>query len=256
MKAAFCTGSFSTEEMPEVLKLLKDMGYHGVEFWNQYLIETDIVQLKGLVDEIGLEVAQICPYFNVTGTEKELLDTYEIAERYINYAEILNCKLIRVFTGNVNSSQVDEKKYKQAIEGLKNICEMGREKNIFFVLETHDGSLMDTSAATLKLLNDVDCDNLKVNLQIPLGYGREDIFESARLLGEHVIHLHAHNWIGNWPNLTYLGEGDYDFKKFVDILRKKGFDGYISIEHGDHMGKRNPFEVAKKEIEYINSKIL
>lgn len=256
MMAAYCTNIFSTNEMPEALKLLKDMGYQGVEFWHQYLMEIDIVQLKGLVDEIGLEVAQICPYFNVTGTQQELLNTYEMAERYINYAEILNCNLIRVFTGNVKSSEADEKLYKQGIEGLKTICEMGRVKNIFFVLETHDGSLMDTSAATLKLLNEVGSDNLKVNLQVPLGYGKEDIFESARLLGEQVVHLHAHNWKGNWPNLTYLNEGDYDFKKFVDILRSKGFDGYISIEHGTHMGKRDAFEVAKKEIEYLSSKIL
>ena len=42
--------------------------------------------------------------------------------------------------------------------------------------------------------------------------------------------------------------GDVDFAAFVRILKEKGFDGYISIEHGSH---HPPYETAAHEIRYL-----
>ena len=172
------------------------------------------------------------------------------------YANILDCRLIRVFTGKVKSSEVTAKQYQQAVQGLKEICRNGKKYGITYALETHDNSLMDTSDATLKLIESVGCDNLKVNLQVPLNYGHEDIFESALRLKDHTIHVHAHNWHGDWSNLTYLKDGDYNFVYFIDILKTGGFDGYISIEHADHHGKHDVMDVLSKEIKYLHDNIL
>ena len=133
---------------------------------------------------------------------------------------------------------------------------MGRSHGIVFPLETHQvihggPNLTDTSATTLRLLEDVGMDNLKVNLQTPL-LG-ESVFYSATELGEHVVHLHAHNWIGNFRNRTFLDSGDVDFAGFVQILEDKGFEGYISIEHGDH---HPPYETAVHEARYLKRLIV
>ena len=249
MKAAFCVNIFPHNEIMNAACRLAQMGYHGIELWDAFLMGQDLEEVKNKLTAFKLEVAQMCPYFNFTGNAEELETTMEIARKYIDMARFLDCKRIRVFTGNRGSCEVDEKTYWQAVEGLKAVC--GMAKDIQFILETHDKNLTDTGPATVKLLNDTGMDNLKVNLQVPLDYGKEDVYESARMLGEHVAHLHAHNWIGGWPKLTYLDSGDYDFRKFVEILSSKGFDGYISIEHGDHMGTKDPFEVAQHEIKYL-----
>lgn len=253
MKSAFCMNVFSNEDMADAIKKIGDIGYDGLEFWDQYLIQTDINELSLLLKEKGLKTAQVCPYFNVTGTDQELRNTLKITEEYIQIAKTLDSKFIRVFTGNVSSKDATASQYSQAVDGLQTMCKMGEKEALVFVLETHEGSLMDTSMATIKLLNDVNMSNLKVNLQIPLGYGKEDIFETATLLADHVVHVHAHNWIGGWPNLTYLGSGDYSFEKFMDILLKKGYHGYISIEHANHLKNNDPYEVAIHEREYLKN---
>jgi sugar phosphate isomerase/epimerase len=90
----------------------------------------------------------------------------------------------------------------------------------------------------------------------------EDIFESAKILGAYTCHIHACNWRResleeprHWTGkeLTFLSEGDYDFKKFVSILRKEGFDGYISTEHPSQGKKYGLMETAEKEIEFLKS---
>ena len=100
--------------------------------------------------------------------------------------------------------------------------------------------------ASLSLLEEVGMDNLKVNLQTPLV--GESVFYTAEQLGEHVVHLHGHNWIGDWSHRTFLDSGDVDFTAFIGVLKDKGFDGYISIEHGSH---HPPYETAAHEIRYL-----
>jgi sugar phosphate isomerase/epimerase len=93
-------------------------------------------------------------------------------------------------------------------------------------------------------------ENLTVNLQTPLV--GESVFHTAEQLGEHVVHLHAHNWLESWPNLTFLDAGDVDFAAFLRVLQSKGFDGYISIEHGNH---HPPYETAAHEIAFLKKLI-
>lgn len=252
MKTSFCTNVFNLNDMYHALELLKNLGYDGVEFWDNYLVEANINSLKKHLDKLELQVAQICPYFDVTGSEEEVQNSLRISEKYVKLALSLGCKNIRTFTGEVSSSDADDNIYWQAVKALQQICDMGAPYGIQYPLETHDYSLMDTSKSTLKLLRDVNRSNLKVNLQVPLDYGKEDELESAEMLGDHVVHLHAHNYRGGWDNLTFLDNGDYDFKKFVNILHKKGFDGYISIEHGNY-GGYDPFEIAEHEINYFKN---
>ena len=249
MKISYCTNVFPLEDIPKVCICLRKMGYDGVELWHQFIMSRPIEQIRKEVLDLGLEAAQLCPYFNVTGTQEELEKTYCLAEDYTKIAHELDCRRIRVFTGSVGAFCATEKQYRQGVEGLRTICRMAPE--LLFILETHAGSLMESTETTLRLLHDVGEDNLKVNLQVPMTLSHEDPYTCARILGQYTAHLHAHNWHGSTDNLVCLSEGDYDFQKFLSILVEKGFDGYISIEHGDHNGKENPLDVAKKEIRFL-----
>ena len=255
MKTSFCTNVFSPEEMEKAIINLSYMGYDALEFWDQYLRKVDISWLVDRLQHSRIEVSQICPYFNFTGSKEDWEKSIKIAGRYIGLAKKLNTKLIRVFTGKVGSEEATKKQWKAGVEGLKKICAMGKEEGITFVLETHPGSLMDTSKSTLRILEEVGMDNLKVNLQVPLK-GEEDPLISAEKLGRYTVHLHAHNWKYlkedyTWGELTFLDSGCYDFEKFIRILHSKGFNGYISIEHADHNGLRNPYKTAQHEIKYL-----
>jgi sugar phosphate isomerase/epimerase len=95
--------------------------------------------------------------------------------------------------------------------------------------------------------------NLRVALQTPLKGETSEY--SAEHLGPKVVQIHSHNWIGatatSWGTLTYLDAGDLDFANFLRILRSRGFDGVISIDHPAHSGQHNWEEVAAHEIKYL-----
>lgn len=253
MKASFCINVFETNKIFESIEKLSSLGYDGIEIWQQNLEKLDLKILKEFLENKNISVSQVCPYFDFTGNEQEYKKSIKLAEKFVEIANFLNCKNIRVFTGKIGSREVNQNQWEMCVKGLRRVCEI--DKNIFFVIETHPNTLADTSYSTLKLLKDVCKENLKVNLQVPLIHEPDPLI-SAEILGEYVVHLHAHNWKYlnpdySWGELTYLDSGVYNFEEFISILFKKGFDGYISIEHGDHLGKSNPLVVAEHEIKYL-----
>lgn len=255
MKTSFCTNVFKPEEMEARLADLSQLGYDGVEFWQQYLDRADRKKVKEMLDDNNISASQLCPYFDFTDTEERRFESIELGRKYVELAGYLNCPSIRVFTGKLSSKDASQELWRHAALSLRKLCDIDPEIN--FVLETSPGNLMDTSESTLRLLSMTDRKNLCVNLQVPLTDG-EDIFISARKLGRHTRHLHACNWKlkegGSWGGvgeLTFLSEGDYDFKEFVSVLKSEGFDGYISIERPAHGGKHSPMETAGREIEYL-----
>ncbi|MCZ6680113.1 MAG: TIM barrel protein, partial [Candidatus Poribacteria bacterium] len=103
MKASFCTNAFGNtqEAIEEAIPQLAEMGYDGLEFWEQYLSGADLKWLKGFVDEHQLEIVQICPYFDFTTSAETWERSIRDAERYRAYAVELGGPLIRTYTGNV-----------------------------------------------------------------------------------------------------------------------------------------------------------
>ncbi len=253
MKLSFCTNVYPIDKIPAACAMLKKLGYDGVELWHQYILSRPIEQVRAETIDLGLEITQLCPYFNVTGTKEQLEESYALARDYIGYAKELNCRLIRVFTGSVSAADATEEQFAQGVLGLRTICDMA--PHLTFVLEMHRGSLMETVEGTLRLLEAVGRDNLRVNLQVPLPDPTKDVYQCAEALGKYTVHLHAHNWIGNSDDHSFvcLGEGVYDFPRFLSILREQGFDGAVSIEHANHLKGDDPDEVAAKEAVYLKN---
>ena len=254
MKTAFCTNVFEPQDLEQGLGRLAELGYDAVELWQQTLDAWNLDELESLLNGLGLGVAQVCPYFDFTGSRDDWDRSIRDARRFVELAFRFEAPLVRAFTGHVGSAEATEAQWEAAVWGLRAACALVAEHRIGFALETHPGSLMDCTEGAERLLREVGASNLGLNLQVPLG--NEDPLETMRSLAPHVVHLHAHNWIGpapngHWEHLTLLGGGDLDFPQFLGIAHWAGFDGYVSIEHATHHGRSDALEVAAREIAYL-----
>jgi 3-dehydroshikimate dehydratase len=240
MKLAFCINVFRNDELLSVPYRLAELGYHGVEIWQRQIEQNRWPLLRAAVADAGLRVAQLCPYFDLVNGPEKIEASVKLAETYVKLA--VECPgepaLVRVFTGplqgpgRVASAQCSQEVWAQAVAAMRRICQLGRPHGVRFALETHHGTLVDTSASIVQFIGDVAADNLGANLQVPLE-GEPDPIESARKVGPHVIHLHANNHRDGKG--TFLADGEYDFAAFVRAVRAAGpFDGYVSIEHAYH----------------------
>jgi len=274
MKTSFCSIAFRNDkrEILELIPEIAELGYNGIEIWGNHLTGglSNVLSVKKAVREHGLEVPMISPYFDFTGSEVKWLSSLSVAKRYVQYAVVLGCPLIRVFTGVVGSGDISNKVWKTAVEGLKVISSIAEEQGISLALETHPGTLTDTVESTLRLIEAVGAPNLKVNLDI---YHFWDATEDFRIpldkLREHTVHVHAKNTnlsaaqrrsnphlllhdkeaAQEFFGIVGLREGGLPYEEFFRDLLTGGYDGFVSIEwFGDA-----PSRAARSELEYLRS---
>ena len=250
MKIGFCLQRDLIHD-PRLLARLDELGYDGVEVWGQAFDAIGLDGVEKTLEPYRFEVASVNPYFDFTTSDDSYQESLRIADEYIGHARHLECTRIRTFTSKMRSIETsvaaEPAQWERGINGLREVCDRAAPYGIQAVMEVHfgDGQLYDTSDSTLRLLREVDRDNLTVNLQPPLR--RETLQESAEKLGRYVTHLHAHNWEAGWGNFRYLDEGDEDFEAFLRIVHGHGFDGYVSIEHA----VSDPFGFAEHNVVYL-----
>ena len=257
MKIGFCLHGDWLVSRPELVKLVDELGYDGIEIWAQAFDAVGLDEVKGIVAQLSCEVASINPYLDFTGSEESYAESLETADVFVEYARALKCSRLRTFTSKMKAFQTSDEAepvhWERAASGIREVCDRVSTYGITCLMEVHygDGQLYDTSDATIRLLGKIGRDNCAVNLQTPLR--GEDPYESADRLGPYVAHLHAHNWYGEWGSFARLGDsnGDLDFETYLRILRRHGFDGYISIEHAH----KDPAGIARHEISYLRDLI-
>lgn len=261
-KIGFC---YPLGQDPVVLRddlvRLQQFGYDGVEFWEQMLRRVEIAHVADALVDANLACAQLCPYFNFVDGQELWDHSMRLAEEYLTWAEQLPGQpLIRVFTGKpwgqgvVGPAEATPAQWEAAIAGLQRICDMAAPRGIRLALECHTGSLMEDAPSALRLLQGVDRPNLGTNLQLPLADGRESVEISLRELGRFTIHMHAHNYTTFLNGIQVpLGEGVLDYHAILTTLLRDGFCGYVSIEHADYGGTRDPWVVAEHEGRFLQA---
>ena len=175
MKTSFCMMGFGyTREIAErCISLAGELGYDGIEFWKQYLDHADLDWTRDAAEEQGLQIVQVCPYFDFTTSSDAYEETLREADRFVEYARKLGAPFIRTYTGKTPSFDATDEMWDRCVEGLRVVCDAGAQHGVTFLLETHQvihggPCLTDTSTHTLRLMELVGRPNLRVALQTPL----------------------------------------------------------------------------------------
>jgi len=237
----------------EGLRRLKACGFDGIELWPQALAEWGADRWQPALEETGMRMLQLCPYFDYVSGEAKVQSSRVMLQEYLALAGKLECNRLRVFTGPpwgegvVGPAEATEEQWDSAIRELKRACRLAAAQGVELCLECHGGSLMEDSPSALRLIAGVGEPNLTVNLQIP--FVKEAWETSLRELGSYTRHIHIHNWesdAGKGP-LTFLGDGVFDWYPVVRYLLSLGHPLCLSVEHVDHGGRHDPWETARRD---------
>ncbi len=240
------------------LRRLADIGYEGVELWNDTLKAHPLEEWVSALQATGMRVFQLCPYFNFMEGQPKLDTSRAMLYDYLASARTTGCKRIRVFTGPpwgvgvVGAKQASDQQWSDAITSLREYCEEAAKDGVELCLECHEGSLMEDSPSALRLIHAIDHPNLTVNLQIP--FKGESWETSVKALGRYTTHIHIHNWVGipDESDLTFLDNGTFDWYPVVDLLvTKYGRRLTLSPEHITHGNIDDAWVTAARDVEYL-----
>ncbi len=268
----------------EGVKLLKELGYDGVEwriaeipkekpqnvpyerrYWgdNKCTIDVNTVEqqaeyLKQLGEEYDIECFALASYLRPSDTEK--------IESVMRAAKIVGAPKIRIFQEGYTSSD-DQMNYRLALakcrmelQALEPMC---RKYGVKMILEMHHNTLISSPSAAYNVLCGLDpkCFGINIDPGNMVYEGFENYQKAFELLGEFIDHVHVKNAIrkeagrDEYGSKTFenvwapLWDGSADLRELFRVLKKFGYDGTVSVE--DFTNEQPTKEKLASDLEYM-----
>ena len=282
MKIGVFTVSMPEYDIPDTIKVLKELGYDGVEwkvsppapvekpenysfdnrYWSYNLSTIDTNKIESVANEIkgqcrnsGIEIYSLTTYLT-------LWDIEEI-QKVIRAAKIMECGIIRV-----NLPFYDEKDnyncvFDRAKEQAKVVEKLAEASNVKIVFETHMGGIIPSASAAYRFVSGFNPEHIGV-IYDPgnmVYEGFENYKIGVELLGKYLANVHLKNasWnfsgtdedgIDSWtPEASTLKKGSANLKKLVEILKGAGYQGFLSVE--DFSNDEDTYTKLKNNIGFI-----
>jgi len=195
-----------------------------------------------LLRKNDLECACLAGYTDFTlGMKNSMIPTREIQIIYVTYlaelARDLNCKMIRIFTGNELDSIPYSKQWDLCVEGIKECCRQASRYGIIIGIQNHHDIAVDARSLSY-LVNEINEPNCKIMFDAwaPTLQGM-DLKESVDYISKYLVYTTVADYI-RVPRYKYqpdlvnytreadrtlavpMGEGIIDYREFFKILKE------------------------------------
>lgn len=241
MKTALATVTISGT-LKEKLEAAAKAGFDGVEIFENDLTqyERSPKDVRKMADDLGLEIIALQPFRDMEGMPEKLrLQKREMLKRKMEVAHELGTNRL-LMCSNVQSYSSGNRD--QCAEDLRFLADMAQSENIMLGYEAlawgyHIADYMDA----WDLVKRTDHPNLGINLDTFHMYSRGNTLDVLR--DEIPVDKIALVQVADAPvmprqdYLTYSrhsrcfpGQGDMPVVEFLQVLKDKGFDDYLSHE--------------------------
>lgn len=255
MKLAFSTNAFVEYPVAEAVVRIAAAGYDGVELladaphlYPCSLSDSDLAELTATLDRCGLSVANINantamgyygrrfwePLF-----EPSLANPDEAARKWrieyskqcIDLAGILGCRNVSLTSGRMVPGINPDKALELLQDSLETVLAHAEKVGVRIGMEYEPGLLVERCEELLVLIETMASPFLGANLDLGhshvLGEDPETVIASlsSRIFNIHLEDIHDRKHFHLIP-----GQGEVNFPKLFETLRKYAYDGFITVE--------------------------
>lgn len=204
------------------------LGLDGVELTAYYFesLEEDYLRrLKRLAVDYGLDIraTAVGNDFCIPDPEARA-EQVRLVKRWVDASLYLGAPILRVFAGSVREGYGEDEVFRWAVEAFRECTDYASDKGVVLALENH-GGITSTSDRVARIVEAVDSEWFRVNLDV--GNYKVDPYREIEETVRYAVHVHA-KFLDVRPDGS---DGRIDHAKILEILRKAGYRGYLSIEY-------------------------
>lgn len=156
----------------------------------------------------------------------------KLGKDYIDIAEGLGAPYVRLFGGYINRFNDRSEVYRWIQAGFSALADYAAPKGVKLFIETHDD--FSLSGECLNLLRILPKNSLYILWDILHTYRWGESFEDTwKQIGPYIKHVHLKDsakFSRDDFDLVLLGEGNLPVNEAVEILKRNGYQGYLSFE--------------------------
>ena len=226
MKTGLVSISFRKKSVKELIKAAKESGLEYIEWGGDVHVPMGNIKwarkVRRMMHGAGLKVASYGSYFGIL---------YHCDERFplpfkkvLKTAKALGAKTVRVWLGwpkcgckKGKCVYICEKHYCKNVTLTKALCNEAKKYGLTLSIECHFATLSDDYHDTLRFLEAVDCDNLKLYWQPNHAKSFEYNLEALKALRPYITNVHVFNWDENAQKYPLI-EGRAQWDEYFKVL--------------------------------------
>ena len=280
MKFSVTSYSFGHYQNPDELGILgiidkaAEMGFDGIEFaegaWAKEPAPDLPEQIRARAAKCGIEVVALAVGADfLNGSAGDLDAEIERVKRWVDFAARMGAPkmrhdITRGFSGRKYSIGYDDA-LPRCAQAVRAITKYAAEKGIETMTENH-GYYSQDAARVEKLINTVAHPNFGALVDVGnFMCADENLNISVGIMAPYAKHVHAKDFLwksgdttdpgegwfrtraGNYLRGTIIGHGEARVAQSLNVLKKAGYDGYVTVEfegmednlRGIALGKKN-----------------
>jgi sugar phosphate isomerase/epimerase len=241
LKYSFMTFACPEYTLDQAIGAAIRHGYSGVEpraaSGHRHGIETtcsteDRAAIRRRFGDAGVDIACVATSvrFNrpSSSERREMIDE---TKAYIELAADVGAARVRVFGGHAEDDPPHDEAIRRTVDGLAACQAEAAAHEVMVCLETHDYFSKGTWVAAICREINSPWVQAVWDVQHPVTAG-EDIAKTESALIPFVRHVHFHDTLrtDGTNEIVPIGEGSAPITRLLEILRRHGFEGYISGE--------------------------
>jgi len=201
----------------------------AVELTAYYFAQTSpdyLAHLKGHCTRLGLDVSgtAVGNKFCLTDPSK-LRAEIDSVKRWVEHTARLGGKTIRIFAGNLERGDTEEKARARCVEAIQEACDHAGKYGVYLALENH-GGITSTLEQTLALVKAVKHDWFGVNWDTG-NFHTADPYADLEKLAPYAVTVQIKTEIHRKGQKAE----EADLKRLTETLRGAGYRGYVVLEY-------------------------
>jgi sugar phosphate isomerase/epimerase len=166
-------------------------------------------------------------------------------KRWIEYADMMDAPVIRIFSGAAKPGQTEEEARRLAIQAIEECCEHAAKYGVFLALENHGGIVADADGM-LAIVRKVRSPWFGVNMDTG-NFHTADVYGDLATIAPYSINVQVK--INVHPAGKQSKEPS-DYKRLAQILKQSGYRGYVALEYE---GRENPREDCRTHLAQLRA---
>jgi hexulose-6-phosphate isomerase len=258
MKKSINAWTFPPEyTFTEVLEAAKTAGFDAVEFnldaigvssKHAFTLESDeslIAEVSEKARELGIKLVSVSSSLHNgiwSKTDEKTAQYREaVLKKQLSIAKILGADAILLVPGGMSDGMLLDEARKNSLISLKKMIPMIKESGVTVGLENVWNGFFLSPYDMVSFLKELDSDAFALYFDL----GNMVAFSNSEywcdIVAPYITKIHIKDYkrnggINSGGKFCQLLEGDLDFKTAMAVLKKHGFDGYMTAE----VGKSDP----------------
>lgn len=235
LKTGLVSVSFRKLSPETIIDMVKKAGLYGIEWGGDIHVPAgDIACAKSVSSQMkaaGLETLAYGSYYYLGANE----DYKTEFQKVIDSATALKAPVIRIWGGKKVSSVLTVEERAALVQETKELCDMLKGTGIDLAFEFHNNTITDTAESAVRLMNEVNRDNLYLYYQpnrhnVALGEAAlSHCLKELNMVMPYLYHVHAYHF--NAQNEKCLLEDGYsDFVEYIRAIHSAGKTPAVMIE--------------------------